>query len=517
VTTGLSDSGPQVSSGSPVPVRWVLFGLAALGILMSSIDQTIVAVAIPALSVSLDTSLNWVSWTITAYQLVQIVAMPVAGRMSDSLGRKRLFLFCVGCFTVGSLLSGLAPNIGFLIVFRAIQAIGAGGLMPSAVGIVSDQFSRKNRNQVIGLFTSIFPIGSLIGPNVGGWILQHWSWREMFFINLPIGLVILIGIQLLLHEKRKPAPPQRLDVAGLALFVGGMVTIMYAMTSIGNSPAILQTPLPWVMLLAGAVLFFLFVRQERRVEQPILDVRLMARHPFLPANIYNFVWGACVLGFFTFVPYYAVVQYNLSAVQSGLILTPRSVTGIITAFMASIFLIRLGYRLPMVLGMEIITVSLVVLSFGLNQVFIGPLELDGFVLTALIVGISGIGTGMVAPASNNASIELLPEKAAAISGLRGMFRMTGGIMGISAVVLALSFFEDKAAGMRMIFITIAVAFQLTIPLALMIPDIARERHQRRDRAGRETGLTGQPEASNPGGLNGSSATTPVQKEDSPSG
>ncbi|MDP2663501.1 MAG: MFS transporter, partial [Dehalococcoidia bacterium] len=378
MNTGLSESVLADRSKSTSRVKWVFYILAGLGILMGSIDQTIVAVAIPSLTTSLDTSLNWVSWTITAYQLVQIVAMPLAGRMSDTFGRKRVFMFCIGAFTVGSLLCGLAPNIGFLIFFRALQAIGAGGLMPSAVGIVSDQFSKDRRSQMIGLFTSIFPLGGIIGPNVGGWILQNWSWREIFFINLPIGVVILIGTQLLLHERQKLGQPQSLDAAGLALFAGGMVTIMYLMTSIGDNPAVLRSPLFWMLAVAGVLLFVFFVRQERRVEQPILDVNLVAKQPFLAANIYNFLYGACIFGFFSFIPYYAVVQFQMSAVQSGFILTPRSVAGIATSFVASIFLIRSGYRLPMLLGMGLSSLSLVLLSFGWSQVFIGPLEVDGF-------------------------------------------------------------------------------------------------------------------------------------------
>ena len=111
--------------------------------------------------------------------------LPLAGKLSETLGRKHVFLFCVGMFTLGSLLCGLAPNICLLIVFRALQAIGGGGLMPSAVGMVSDQF-RERRAQAIGLFTSVFPIGGIIGPNLGGYILEHWSWREMFFVNVPL-------------------------------------------------------------------------------------------------------------------------------------------------------------------------------------------------------------------------------------------------------------------------------------------------------------------------------------------
>src|SRR5918911_2924869 len=183
---------------SPQPTsRYVFFLLASLAVLMSAIDGTIVAVALPQLTDALHAPLTWVGWTLTAYQLVQVVMLPLAGRLSDTLGRKKVFMFCVVSFTLGSLLCGLAPSVGLLIFFRAIQALGGGGLMPSAVGILRDPFCEPPA-QAIGLFTSVFPLGGIIGPNLGGYILHHWSWRELFFINLPIGLLILAGVQLLL-------------------------------------------------------------------------------------------------------------------------------------------------------------------------------------------------------------------------------------------------------------------------------------------------------------------------------
>src|SRR5262249_10921319 len=152
--------------------RHVFFVLAVSAVLMNSIDSTIVAVAVPQLTGALSAPLILVAWSITAYQLTQLIMLPVAGKLSDPLGRRKVFLFCVGMFTLGSLLCGMAPSIWFLIAARALQAIGGGGLMPSAVGVVSDHY-REHRAQARGLFTSVLPIGGILGPNVGGFILEH--------------------------------------------------------------------------------------------------------------------------------------------------------------------------------------------------------------------------------------------------------------------------------------------------------------------------------------------------------
>ncbi|MBI4493419.1 MAG: MFS transporter [Chloroflexi bacterium] len=456
--------------------RYLFFGLASLGLLMSSINMTIVAVALPSMTRSLDTSLSWVGWTLTAYQLVQVIVMPLAGRLSDGLGRKRVFLFCVACFTLGSALSGLAPNIGWLIFFRAIQAIGGGGLMPSAVGIVSDQF-KERRSQAIGMFTSIMPIGTIIGPNLGGWMLEHWTWRELFFVNVPVGLVTLVGAQVLLRDSRQPGRVQGIDLPGLALFAAGMLGFMYALTWAGNDPGTWRTAPFWLLLAGSAGLFGAFIRQERRAAQPVVDLALVAHRPFLPAHLYNLLFGGCVFGTMSFIPYYAVVQYGMSPALSGAVLTPRALVVIGASAATSLLLLRLGYRLPMLAGMGFTTASLILMSFGWTHVTLGPFAVDDFWLLALESALTGVGIGLSSPAANNASIDLAPDKAAAISGLRGMFRQSGGIIGISSIVLALSFFDDKAAGLRASFLVLALVLQMAIPLTLMIPEAAHRRRR----------------------------------------
>jgi EmrB/QacA subfamily drug resistance transporter len=460
--------------------RFVFFTLAALAVLMSSIDNTIVAVAVPQLTTALDAPLVWVGWTLTAYQLVQVVMLPLAGKLSDSLGRKRVFLVCITLFTVGSLLCGLAPSIGFLIAFRALQAVGGGGLMPSAVGVVADQF-RERRAQMIGLFTGVFPIGGIIGPNIGGFILEHWTWRELFFVNVPIGLVVILGVNWLLQERESDERHLHVDALGLALYAASIVAIMYGMTTLGDDPALIHSPLFWGLVGFGVLLFAAFLYHVRRTEDPVVSYTLLARPPFLAANLYNFFFGAAAFGFFSFVPYYAVVRFGMSAFQSGAVLTPRAIMMISASTVTSLFIIRLGYRVPMLVGMGLVATSLLLLGQGQTEVHIGALSLGGFWLLAGILAISGLGMGIANPSSNNASLDLAPRQAAALTGVRGMFRLTGGALSIASVVLALSYFPDKAQGLSAIFLVLAGVLLLTVPLTFMIPDTARDRRARQSR------------------------------------
>jgi EmrB/QacA subfamily drug resistance transporter len=450
------------------------FVLAALAVLMASIDGTIMVVALPQLTDSLHTSLTWVGWTLTSYQLVQIVMYPLAGKLSDALGRRRVFLFCVITFTFSSLLCALAPNVAVLIVFRALQAVGGGGLMPSVIGIVADQY-RRHRAQAIGLISSVMPIGSIVGPNLGGFLLETWGWRAMFIINIPIGVVLILGFVFLQPnvEGKSPRAPLNFDALGLFQFTGAIITLMYGMTLIADDPGQAASPLVWVLFVASIGLAVAFVRHAQRTPNAVMEYRLLARSPFLAANIYNFLFGAVTMGFYSFIPYYAVVKYGLSPFESAAVLTPRAVVVIVMSTLASLSIKRLGYRVPMLLGMLFVGVTFLIMAQGWTSVQIGPWSLQGFWLLAAIIAFGGIGMGVASPASNNAAIDQAPDKAASITGIRGTFRLAGGTISISCVVLALSFYSDQAAGLDRIFLVFTAILLVTLPLVWMIPEPSR--------------------------------------------
>jgi EmrB/QacA subfamily drug resistance transporter len=455
-------------------LRHLGFGLAALSVLMASIDGTITIVALPQLTESLHASLPWVGWTLTSYQLVQIVMYPLAGQLSDMFGRRRVFLFCVISFTLASLLCALAPNVGALIVFRALQAVGGGGLMPSVIGLIADQY-RRHRAQAIGLISSIMPIGSIIGPNLGGFLLENWSWRALFFINLPIGIVLVCGFIFLMPRSAEESSRSRLhvDALGVLEFTGAIVTVMYGMTLIANAVEMVHSVFVWLLFAGSAVLSVAFVRHVRRTPDAVMEYRLLADRPFLAANLYNFLFGAVTMGFYSFIPYYAVVKYGLSPFESAAVLTPRALVVMATSMVASFSVKRFGYRTPMLLGMAFVGLTFVLLAQGWNSVGIGGLSISGFWLLAVIICIGGVGMGIANPASSNAAIDLAPDKAASITGIRGTFRLAGGTISISCVVLALSFFSDQAAGLDTIFVAFTAILLVTVPLVLLIPEVVK--------------------------------------------
>ncbi len=418
--------------------------MVALGLLMMSIDSTVVAVALPTFIKDLHTNVLWAAWTISLYFIAMVMAMPLIGNMSDTFGRKNVYLFCLTLFTGSSLACGLAPNIYALVAFRLLQGIGGAGLLPTASGIVSDYFP-ESRERAIGLFTSILPIGGIIGPNLGGWIVSRFGWRDIFFINLPIGVVLIVAAAVMLKGAHTSSR-RSVDFGGAALFSGAALFLMLGtnlFAESGTTMSYLAATLCLALCLGLAVAFFF---HEKGQPNPILELDLLQSKPFLAANIANILIGAGILGVFSFIPLYATSVYGLSTMMSGMILTPRSVSTIAVSAVTSFMLRRSGYRKPMILGFAIVALGTVLLDAA-------PLIRSGpaMMLSTLML-LSGIGAGMAFPAANNACIELMPTKVATIVGLRGMCRMIGAALGVSLITFILHMSPDRLTGFKITFI-----------------------------------------------------------------
>lgn len=262
----------------------------------------------------------------------------------------------------------------------------------------------------------------------------------------------------------------RIDTIGAGLFSGAILAILYALTSWAGQPEGMGV-VTWLFFTVGAALMAIFVWHEGRTEQPMIDLTLLRWRPFLAANVFNLIFGAVVFGFFSFIPYYATVAYGMTAGQDGLILTPRSLAMMITSAVSSFLLVRLRYRLPMVVGVLVISASLLLLAQGYHSESVMGISLGGQIaLLAALVMLQGIGLGIVNPAANNAALDLLPERVAAVAGLRGMFRSVGGVLGTAAIALVLTRFPDKALGFQRIFVFLGFFLLTLIPLTFLIPD-----------------------------------------------
>ena len=447
-------------SGEATPGRYLVFMIVSLALMMASVDQTIVATALPTLQRDLHTQVNWSTWTITIYALGQILVMPLAGKLGDQYGRKKIFLGAAVLFTTASLCCGFAGNIYILIALRGVQSIGGGAFMPSATGIVSQQFGR-DRDRAVGLFASVFPVGGIIGPVLGGVFVTYWSWRGIFLVNVPLG-IILIAAGAVFIPASTWHREQRLDVRGVVLLGGMLLAAMLGVGLLGDgsSPA---SPLFLGLEGLAVVGLILFARHTVRAAAPFISAQYLVGRGFGVMNLINFLFGASVLGFAALVPLYAQQRYGLGTLAAGTLLSARGVGAIGAAGVAVVLLRRTGYRWPMLVGFSLTAAGLVGMA-------ISPHGLTPYVWLSLAAGLTGLGMGLSTPASNNATLQLAPEQTAAIAGLRGMFRQSGAITAVSLTAAVLARSAHPSLAQARIFLVFAVIMVAVLPLLKLVPE-----------------------------------------------
>lgn len=431
-----------------------------MALFMASVDQTIVATALPAIQHELHAQINWSGWTITIYALGQVLAMPMAGKISDMYGRKKVFLISAVVFTVASLACGFAGNIYLLVGLRMVQALGGGAFMPSATGIVADHFGSR-RDKAIGMFTSILPIGGIVGPIIGGVFVAFWSWRGIFLVNVPIGIV-LIALVVKFVPASAPRTTSRIDVRGVSLLGLLILAAMFGITYLGSGPIPLYDPVFLCSELLAAVTLYLFVRHTRRYANSFIPFRLLRGRGFGVMNVINLFYGAAALGFAALVPLYAQDRFHIAALGAGTLLTARAVGMICVAGFAVSTLRRTGYRLPMIAGFLAVAGSLFAMASS-------P-PLSPYLWLAISSGLTGCGMGLSVPASNNASLQLAPDQVAAIAGLRGMFRQSGAIIAVSVTTAILARSSDSGVAQAHTFMIFAGLLVLITPLVFLVPE-----------------------------------------------
>ena len=435
-----------------------------MALLMSSLDGTIVATALHAIQDGLHTSINWASWVITAYSVGLVLALSLAGKLSDRFGRRRFFLVSVAVFAGASLCCGLADNIYVLIALRAVQAAGGAGFTPSATGIITENFGQA-RDKAVGLFGSIFPIGSMIGPIFGGLFVSYWSWRGIFFVNVPIGILLIVCC--LRYVPRDPEREDRarrpLDITGMVLLGVGTLALMLGISYLGEVGASAVSPLFIAPLAAGLLGLALFGRHIRRVRDPFIAPRLIAGRGFGAVNVINILYGGAVAGLLALVPLYAVDRYHISALGSGTVLTAEGVAVITLSSLAAMALRRTGYRWPLYIGSAITAV-------GVAGLAIHPAGLSPYAWLALTACVIGIGTGFASPASRNAGLQLAPTQSAALAALRSTGRMVGQIAVVSITTTIIAQSASPGELQAKVFVAFAVLLVVCLPAIARVPE-----------------------------------------------
>jgi EmrB/QacA subfamily drug resistance transporter len=356
--------GAPEAAGAPAEVagrrRWWIIGALLISMLLAALDQTIVATALPTIASELG-GLAHLSWVVTSYLLASTASTPLWGKLGDLFGRKRIFQGSIVIFLAGSALAAASGDIFQLIVYRAIQGLGGGGLIVLAQAIVADVVPPRERGRYQGVFGGVFGLASVLGPLAGGFFVDQFSWHWVFLINLPLGAAALAATAVALPAALPRARPA-IDYLGI-LLIAAAATALVLLTSLGG------TTVPWlswqVLGLAGLGIAIIvgFVYVERRVPEPVMPLRLFRGRTFVVASAIGFVTGFALFGALTYIPLYLQVVRGDDPTTSGLRLIPLMVGLLVTSVLGGMLVTRTGhYRALPIIGTAMATVALYLLS-----------------------------------------------------------------------------------------------------------------------------------------------------------
>jgi EmrB/QacA subfamily drug resistance transporter len=362
----------------------VFSGLMA-GLLVAALDQTIVATALPTIVGDLG-GLNHLSWVVTAYLLTSTVSVPLYGKVSDLLGRKIVFQAAIVIFVAGSMLAGLSQNMLELVLFRALQGVGGGGLISMAQAIIGDIVAPRERGKYQGYLGAVFAFASVVGPLLGGWFVDHLTWRWVFYVNVPVGAIALLVTSSVLNVNFRRVQ-HAIDYLGAALVMGSatcllLVTVWGGVQYPWGSPTIIG------LAIVGVVLLALFIVQEGRAAEPVIPLRLWRDPVFSVASGLEFLVGFAMFGAIIFLPLYLQTVGGASAENSGLLILPLMAGLMISSIGSGRMITRTGrYKRFPIVG----TATIAVAMYLMSTMGVGTSRIT----SSLYMVVLGLGIGMI--------------------------------------------------------------------------------------------------------------------------
>jgi EmrB/QacA subfamily drug resistance transporter len=401
---------------------WLILGICCMSLLIVGIDGTIVNVALPSIRADLHASLSGLQWSVDAYTLVIASLLMASGSMADRFGRRRVFQIGLVLFTLGSLLCSVAGNVGLLVLFRCLQALGGSMLNPVALSIVSNTFTeRRARARALGIWGAVFGVSLALGPVIGGLLVTDVTWRAIFWINIPIGIAAIILTQLFVPESRA-AVARRFDPYGQVLVIAFLSTLIYALIE-GPSAGWASPLIVGMFAISAASVAALIVVESRRA-QPLLQVRFFRSFPFSGASMIA-VLAFGVLGGFLFLnTLYLQDGRGYSALHAGLLTLPMAVLIFVFAPISGRLVGSRGPRLPLVLaGLAIMAASLLLVQLSNSTSVL-------YLLAAYVV--FGLGFGLVNAPISNAAVSGMPNSQAGVAAsVASASRQAGSALGVA--------------------------------------------------------------------------------------
>src|SRR5712671_1803919 len=429
----LNQGNAQADAWRPAVNPWIIALAVTLATFMEVLDTSIANVALPHIAGSLSAGQDESTWVLTSYLVSNAIVLPLSGWLSSIMGRKRFYMGCVALFTISSALCGFAPNLPMLIVFRVLQGAGGGGLQPSEQAILADTFPPAKRGMAFAVYGAAVVMAPAIGPTLGGWITDNFSWRWIFFVNIPVGILSLLLTSRLIQDppyfRRRKLSETKIDYVGLGLVGLGLGALQIVLDKGQRDDWFESHFILTLSVIAAASLIFV-VFWEWRHKDPIIDLHLFRDRTFGVSNLLMFMLGFALLGSTLLLPLFMQTMLGYTAQESGLALMPGGFAIMLLLPLVGFLLSRYSPRWLLVFG-------LVVLSASLFHMTTFNLQID-FRTTAIARMLQAVGMAFLFVPINTAAYAFLPrEKNNAASGLMNLARNIGGSVGISFVTTML--------------------------------------------------------------------------------
>jgi len=418
----------------PAVNPWIIALTVTLATFMEVLDTSIANVALPHIAGSLSAGQDESTWVLTSYLVSNAIVLPLSGWLSSIIGRKHFYMGCVALFTISSSLCGLAPNLPMLIVFRILQGAGGGGLQPSEQAILADTFAPAKRGMAFAVYGIAVVMAPAIGPTLGGWITDNFTWRWIFFINIPVGILSLLLTSRLIQDppyfKRRKLSETRIDYTGLGFVALGLGTLQVVLDK-GQRDDWFESNFIVALTVVSVASLIFVIFWEWHHKDPIIDLHLFRERTFATANFLMFMLGFALLGSTLLLPLFMQTLLGYTAERAGLALMPGGFTIMVAMPIVGFLLSRYSPRYLMMFGLSM-------LSFSLFHMTTFDLGVD-FRTVTMARAFQALGLAFLFVPINTTAYSGLPrDKNNAASGLMNLARNIGGSVGISVVTTLLA-------------------------------------------------------------------------------
>lgn len=423
-------AGTGASTAADGANKWIVAVSTMMATILVILDVTIANVALDHMRGSLSAGVDEITWVLTSFLVANAISLPITGWLTDLLGRKRLFIVATAVFTLTSVAAGAAPTLAFMVIARFLQGIAGGPLIPLSQSTMMETFPPQQRGMAMAIWGIGIMFAPIVGPALGGWITDNWSWRWIFYINVPIGALAIFLAQLFITESAAERPPlKRIDVLGLVLLVLGVGGLQFVLDR-GQRQDWFSSPLITRVTIIAALALVLLVVHELRTRDPVVDLRVLRHGTFAVAVLVMFVIGTAFYGVIVLSPLFTQILMGYTALLAGLVLAPGGVATLIVMPIAGVLINRLDSR-------WIIGAGCLLNAYGMSMMATLTLEAN-FWQVMFPRFVQGLGIGLTFVPLSTVALGAVPlTDLGHASGLFNFIRTIGGSIGIAAMATML--------------------------------------------------------------------------------